>query len=158
MNFPNAPESRRSSYQITLADGSSREMLVGFVRKKMFATCCLLLAWLCATGAVCDVAQLFAWGRMFAGYARVLSVREALTETFDANKPCELCLAVKKTRTSEEGQPRAAEFSAEKLLLACATTADTELVPIAPANHWPLALDWNATGRVDPVPVPPPRA
>lgn len=127
------------------------------MRRNRFATFCLLFAWLCATGAVCDVAQLFAWGRMFAGYARVLSVGEALTETFDASKPCELCLAVKKARTTGDGQPRTMEIAAEKLLLAWAVPAKTEL--FAPPTHaWPAADNWRATTRVEPVPVPPPRA
>ena len=125
--------------------------------RKKIATGCLLFAWLCANGAVSDVAQLVAWSRMFAGYARVLSVSAALEETFDASKPCELCLAVKKERASENTQSPAAALSVEKLLLACSTPAATELFA-PPAGDWPAATDWEIVARTEAVPDRPPRA
>jgi hypothetical protein len=125
------------------------------VRKK-FATACLLLAWLCANGAVTDIAQIFAWGRMFAGYARVLSVSEALVETFDANKPCEICLAVKKDRASE-GQPVNAAASTEKIFLVCSTVPSSEVFT-PPGCDWREATDWEGITRDETVPLRPPRA
>jgi hypothetical protein len=125
--------------------------------QKKIATGCLLFAWLCATGAVSDVAQVLAWSRMFAGYARVLSVREAIVETFDASKPCELCLAVKKDRAAEDAQPGTATLSAEKFLLAYAATPSSELFTSQPEN-WPAATDWKRVARTEAVPVRPPRA
>jgi hypothetical protein len=126
------------------------------VRKKS-ATACLLFAWLCANGAVSSLAQVFAWGSMFAGYARVLSVTEALTETFDASKPCELCVAVKKNRATEDAQPRGAVLSSERLFLACSTPIASELFEPR-AGNWPATTDWIAAARTEPVPVRPPRA
>ena len=43
----------------------------------------LLFAWICANGALLDVVQVFAWGKMFSGYAKSMSVSAALKETFD---------------------------------------------------------------------------
>jgi hypothetical protein len=126
------------------------------VRRKNLATFCLLTAWLCATGAVSNVAQVFAWGRMFVGYTRALSVSEALTETFDASKPCALCLAVKKSRDAENNQPRAAEFSAEKLLLSDGEPEPIVFIP--KTDEWPAAGDWRGCARIETVPVRPPRA
>jgi hypothetical protein len=125
------------------------------VRKKS-ATVCLLLAWLCANGAVSDLAQIFAWGRMFSGYARVLSVNEALAETFDASKPCDLCVAVQETRENDS-QPQAVAASSQKLFLACASTMVAQLLP-PPVGKWPAASDWIVATRIEPVPVRPPRA
>ena len=125
--------------------------------RKKIATLCLLAAWLCATGAVSDVAQVVAWARMFAGYARALPVGEALAETFDASKPCELCVVVKKTRSAEEGQPTAASVAtAEKILLIC--SVPVPVVFSAPAADWPATANWKVCSRTESVPVPPPRA
>jgi hypothetical protein len=124
--------------------------------RKHLATLSLLFAWLCANGALSDVAQIFAWSRMFTEYARVLPVSAALTETFDASKPCELCLAVKETRQADAKQSPALASSAEKLLLSCNATAPIVFTP--PATDWPAAIHWSLCTRVDAVPVPPPRA
>ena len=77
----------------------------------------LLLAWLCASGAMLDVAQVAAWARMFAGYVRTESVAAAARETFDPAKPCQICRAVSKARAA--AAPRAAVPSAgpEKIIL-----------------------------------------
>jgi hypothetical protein len=124
--------------------------------RKNLATLCLAFAWLCATGAVSDVAQVFAWGRMFVGYTRVLSVSAALTQTFDAKKPCELCLAVKQTRGSEDSEPRAT-LAVEKLFLAC-SAAPSPVIVAPPAVNWPDAANWRLVARTDAVPTRPPRA
>jgi hypothetical protein len=125
--------------------------------RKNFATASLLFAWLCANGAASDLAQIFAWSRMFTGYARVLSVREALAVTFDADKPCDLCVAVKKNRASEESQAGTTALSTEKLLLACAAAASPSIV-MPPAGNWPRPTDWKIVARIETVPVRPPRA
>src|SRR5277367_3965041 len=54
----------------------------------------LICAALCASGTLLDMAQVFAWTRMFAGYARNESIAAAARETFDPAKPCALCCAV----------------------------------------------------------------
>lgn len=140
----------KSRLRVARPNGSYRRV------RKSLATVSLLFAWLCANGAVSDVAQIFAWSRMFTQYAQVLPVSAALTETFDASKPCELCLAVKATRATQESRPEAILASAEKLLLSC--TTPTPLVFPAPAVTWPEPAGWCALTRVEAVPVPPPRA
>jgi hypothetical protein len=118
---------------------------------------CLCLAWICATGAMLDVVQVCAWTRMFAGYARELSVGAALRATFDPNKPCELCLAVAKAKASEQREaPVSTTRSGEKLVLACFTVA-TLTFP-ARRERWPSPGPELAATRVEPVPVRPPRA
>jgi hypothetical protein len=117
---------------------------------------CLFFAGLCAIGGVWNGVQVFAWSRMFAGYARELTVSEALRATFDPAKPCELCRAVSKARETERQQvPLAAERSAEKLLLAFHTPAQLWFLPSRPA--WPAARPPFAPRRTEAVPVPPPR-
>ncbi len=65
---------------------------------RRLASISLLTAWLCASGAMLDVAQVVAWTRMFAGYARTESIAAAARETFDPGKPCAMCRAVSKAR------------------------------------------------------------
>jgi len=117
----------------------------------------LLFAWLCANGAVWDVAQIFAWARMFTGYTQTLSVTAALTETFDASKPCDLCLNIAKAKAAEQKQaPQTIERSAEKIFLACETPAKILLEPAI--RDWADAPWRAAVTRTEAVPVPPPRA
>ncbi|HEX3730969.1 MAG TPA: hypothetical protein VHV47_14250 [Opitutaceae bacterium] len=117
----------------------------------------LLLAWLCASGAALDLAQVFAWGRMFAGYARHESLAAAASETFDPAKPCDLCRAVTKAREqSKESQPAIPAAGAERLWLVCERPAPVILNPSRPV--WTeirreAPVPWSLT-----VPVPPPRA
>src|SRR5271170_5027716 len=61
----------------------------------------LLCAWLCASGAMLDVAQVFAWTRMFTGYARNESVVAAVRDTFDPARPCAICCALCRARQAE---------------------------------------------------------
>jgi hypothetical protein len=118
----------------------------------------LLFAWLCASGGLLDVAQVFAWARMCAGYAQIVPLREAVVRTFDPNKPCEICTAVINARhaSSESRQPAAvASVEIEKILLiAC----HGEPVVVAPVlERWPVAENNWAPALAYPVPVPPPR-
>src|SRR5687768_1456684 len=46
-----------------------------------FAQLSLLLAWVCANGAIWDAVQVFAWSKMFVGYASTMTVPAALRET-----------------------------------------------------------------------------
>jgi hypothetical protein len=125
--------------------------------RRTFSITCLLLAWICANGAIWDVVQVVAWTRMFAEHARELPVGEALRETFDPAKPCAICLAVAKAKDVENRQaPQQTERAAEKLLLAC-HQADKILL-VAPVTEWPEAPSCPALVRTEPVPVPPPRS
>jgi hypothetical protein len=118
---------------------------------------CLGLAWICANGAMLDTVQVFAWARMFAGYACALPIGAALRATFDPSKPCELCVAVAKAQASERREAPAAPVRAgEKLVLVCAGLA-TVVFP-ADQEVWPRAEPEFAPARVEAVPVRPPRA
>ncbi|HVS51642.1 MAG TPA: hypothetical protein VHD62_04745 [Opitutaceae bacterium] len=123
------------------------------IRRLAFVS--LLAAWLCANGAVWNVAQAFAWSRMFAGYARTLSVGAALRETFDPAKPCPLCRAVQKARADQEGRQPAAAFDPSRLDLAHEPAV--ALVLARPAISWPRPHAFAASARREPVPLPPPR-
>ena len=122
-----------------------------------FRLIALLSAWLCASGAALDLAQVFAWGSMFAGYARHESLAAAACETFDPAKPCALCRAVSKARDdSKAGQPALPAAGADRLLLVCERPAAIVVPPSRPA--WAeirrgAPVSWSMT-----VPVPPPRA
>lgn len=125
--------------------------------RRSVAIASLALAWLCANGAVWDVVQVFAWGRMFANYAQTLSFAAAARETLDPNKPCELCTTVAKAKSAESKQaPQSvAPVAAGKFLFACPSPA--RFVFVSPPADWPHALASAAPSRTEPVPVPPPR-
>jgi hypothetical protein len=54
----------------------------------------ILFGWMLATGAQWDVAQVFAWGRMFLMYAGEVPVARALKMTFAPENMCAVCKAV----------------------------------------------------------------
>ena len=122
----------------------------------MFGISCLLLAWLCANGAVLDVMQVVAWGRMFAHYVNDLPVETALTRTFDPGKPCELCLAVQKARATEREQSPAPTPGSTVKLTLISQEAEPVAPPAMPGNELE-SLPVRGVMRCDPVPVPPPR-
>ncbi len=116
----------------------------------------LCFAWICANGALWDAVQVFAWARMFAGYAQTMNFADAACETLDPTKPCEICLTVAKAKETERRQvPQAVERSAEKLVLACEPPAKIFLQPSARA--WREAPPRVAASHIESVPVPPPR-
>lgn len=119
------------------------------------APACLLAAWLCASGAVLDLAQAAAWVRMFAGYARTESLASAARETFDPSKPCELCKAVCKAKEAAQHAPAIADKGAAKLVL---ILEKSDVVPLSPSRlEWPDYAPLGAGARVSEVPLPPPR-
>jgi hypothetical protein len=124
------------------------------VRRNVSLTC-LLLAWAFANGAVWNVAQAIAWSRMFATYARTLRVTEALRETLDPAKPCQLCVAVQQARTAEREQHSPALPEVARIDLAVESTTFFVLSP--PSSAWPQLQNASAEARSEAVPVPPPR-
>ncbi|HET7536329.1 MAG TPA: hypothetical protein VFJ90_07740 [Candidatus Didemnitutus sp.] len=127
------------------------------MRRKLSFTC-ILIAWLCANGAVWNVVQVVAWARMFRDYSRVMSASQALTVTLDGSAPCELCQISEKARDQARDQDSpAALASTDKLVLAYQVSA-TPLVVAAPQENWPDIAHDAGLIRTDPVPVPPPRA
>jgi hypothetical protein len=127
------------------------------VVRRRFSLLCLLLAWLCANGAVWNVVQVVAWTKMFHQYSQVMPVVQALKITFDGSAPCDLCVVVQTAEDRAGKQlPQAAALGAsDKLVLACETS--TPLVNVEISAGWPgVAHDAGLT-RTERVPVPPPR-
>ncbi len=125
--------------------------------RRRIATFSLLFAWVCANGAIWDAVQVFAWGKMFAGYSQTMNVPAALRATFDPEKPCEMCVGVATAKeTAKQQLPQSVEQSAEKLLLAIHSSS--VIVFETSAAPWPVTLASVAPIRSEAVPVPPPRA
>jgi hypothetical protein len=116
----------------------------------------LLCAWLCASGAMLDVAQVFAWTRMFAGYARTESIAAAVKETFDPGKPCAICRVVSHARdAADQRAPAAPSAGSEKIVLIF--EGHEGFVAVSAERAWPAAPSARALARGGDVPVPPPR-
>jgi hypothetical protein len=117
----------------------------------------LLCAWLCASGAMLDLAQVFAWGRMFAGYARCESLAAAAKETFDPGKPCEICRAVSMARdAAAKHAPAPLSAGSEKMVMIFERAAPAVILGVE--GSWPGTEVAVAPARPGEVPVPPPRA
>lgn len=124
--------------------------------RRRFATAALVIAWLCAHGAVWDVLQFAAWGKMFAGYSVTMSPAQALNETLDPAKPCDLCTGIAKARAgAKEKLPATEQQQAAKLVLAL-QAADSPDFAHDP-GRWLPAPGMRRVERTDPVPLPPPR-
>lgn len=124
--------------------------------RKKFASFSLLLAWLCANGALWDTVQVFAWAKMFAGFTATMSPVAAAQATFDPAKSCPLCHEVAKAKdTARQQLPATTERAAEKFLLALPEPAALTFTP--PPVTWPTPLASVAPSRTEAVPVPPPR-
>jgi hypothetical protein len=103
-----------------------------------------------------DLAQAFAWGRMFTRYMCRESVAEAAKETFDPKKPCALCLAVGKAReASNSHAPALPSAGAEKMILIF--DGPMEFMALVTREAWPSVSGSYAPSSPRHVPVPPPR-
>jgi hypothetical protein len=123
---------------------------------RRLASISLMGAWLCASGAVLDLAQVAAWARMFTGYARTESVLAAARETFDPAKPCAICRSVSKAREAcDRKGPAVPSAGAEKMVLMLERASP--LVAQGTDRSWPDPLSPQPTVRAADVPVPPPR-
>jgi hypothetical protein len=124
--------------------------------RKKTALFALLLAWLCANGALLDGVQVLAWAKMFAGYSGTMSAAAALEKTFDPAKPCKMCLQVAAAKKAAKQQlPQTVDRSSEKLTLAIHRSPPIIFEPLA--MTWPAAPARVAPSRTEAVPVPPPR-
>ena len=118
----------------------------------------LLFAWACSAGTLLELAQVFAWGRMYAGYARTMSGRDAWRETFDPAKPCEICRAIERARAAgpEAPQTPAPDPTEEISPALFCDAVEIRLVPppfdARRGEHARRPDEWQA-----PVPTPPPR-
>jgi hypothetical protein len=120
---------------------------------------CLLLAWLCANGALWNVVQVVAWVKMIHDYSQVMPAAQALQVTFDGSAPCNLCHLSQAAQDAARDQlPREAALGAglEKLLLI--SEGVPAVVVAAPDLAWPGVVHDAGPTRADAVPVPPPRA
>jgi hypothetical protein len=120
------------------------------------ASLSLLCAWLCASGAMLDVAQVFAWARMYAGYARTESIVASARDTFDPGKPCAICRALSRAREAcGLPAPAAAPAAPEKIVLILERAEP--FIALADDPAWPEAPAARALAFASEVPVPPPR-
>jgi hypothetical protein len=117
----------------------------------------LLLAWFMATGSQWDLVQVLAWGRMFAGYSRSMSVESALRLTFKPDKMCSVCKMVKAAKQQQEQSPVAPSKTLGKILLVFAPVPTVVIAPV-PSGQWPVGMQtMRSAERVAP-PIPPPRS
>ena len=122
--------------------------------RRTVAIVSLGLAWLFANGAVLDVVQVIAWGKMVRDFNRAgLTFEASVRKTLDGSAPCEICSAVQQAKKQTPAAP--VEHSAQKLVLAC-TPADLPVVPPA-LEAWPAPDTLSAPMRSEAVPLRPPR-
>lgn len=118
--------------------------------------CVLLIAWFVATGSAWDLVQVFAWGRMFAGYAQTMTLTDAAESTFDADKPCQLCRAV--AQAKQQQQSTLPEGRADTKIILLFQPA-TPVVYLSPAREsWPRGDVIPVSAERGAPPCPPPRA
>jgi hypothetical protein len=117
----------------------------------------LFFAWLCTSGAMLEIAQVFAWTRMFAAHARTESIASAAKETFDPGKACAICRAVSKAREASGQHGPAQPFNdSAKIVLILERPA---LVVVEPSREgWPEMTPAGIVVRACDVPLPPPKA
>ncbi|MBI5426343.1 MAG: hypothetical protein HZA32_19890 [Opitutae bacterium] len=125
--------------------------------RRKFSTIALLVAWLCANGAVWNVVQVVAWAKMFQDYSAVMPVHEALRVTFVGGEACDLCHVAQSAQdTARDQLPRDdALGGSDRVVLAFHATPP--VVVIAPDFAWPGLANEAGLTRTDAVPVPPPR-
>lgn len=126
--------------------------------RRILSTTYLLLAWLCANGAVWNVVQVVAWAKMFQEYSQVMPASEALALTFDGSAPCAMCVIAQGGQDAARQQlPADAALGGgqEKIVL----LADSVPTPVlvAPESVWPGLVHEAGLLRTEAVPVPPPR-
>jgi len=103
--------------------------------------------------------QLGAWGWMVGTYAQEDGIEQAIRETFNGERPCELCKIIQATETSEQpitpNQTDSKQRDFQLLLVKVDAFAllDNAKSPILRPEHAAAV-----TSRSGEVPVPPPRA
>jgi hypothetical protein len=115
-----------------------------------------MLAWLCANGVIWEAMQVAAWGKMFAGYSESMSFSQALRETLDPAKPCDMCVGIAKAKSEAEKKlPSPEQQTAAKFVLIAHAVAQ----PIFrnERGDWINAPGRRAPSREDSVRLRPPR-
>jgi hypothetical protein len=120
--------------------------------------CVILLAWFAATGIQWDFVQVFAWGRMFAGYAQTMPLSRAVSLTFQPDNLCGLCRIVKdaKQQEGQSGVPQSGSAAGKAPLVFQAAQGVVVARP-AVAPWWTSGPVAPETIRAAPQ-LPPPRA
>jgi hypothetical protein len=125
--------------------------------RRRVAILSLLAAWFLATGNQWDFVQVFAWTRMFAGYVETMSVRNAIEETFDGEKPCALCCAVRRAKERENKEIPPEARLRDKLVLVYQPTVFVVSASSVPEKWREACVTTSGRDRARPA-VPPPRA
>jgi hypothetical protein len=119
-----------------------------------------VFAWFMATGSQWDLAQVVAWGRMFAGYAQEMPLAAAVQKTFSGKK-CRLCEVVQhgKKQQEESAEHSPLAKAAGKMFDLCLLSTSTAVYTPSDrgAEYFGTDLAFNGRGRATP-PSPPPRA
>ena len=105
----------------------------------------VLFAWIFTTGVQWDVTQLFAWGRMFAGYAQDMTVTAAARKTF-SGELCDLCRTVQRGREQQD-------TTAPKPAAGKTVGKSIDLAPL-PVGTAVFAAQPQPEGEVLPLPSP----
>ncbi|MEI6590072.1 MAG: hypothetical protein WCO38_09040 [Verrucomicrobiota bacterium] len=124
------------------------------LRKKL-QHICILTAWLFATGAQWDIAQTFAWAKMFSSYSESMSVGTAIKKTF-SGKMCALCKAVDAAKQQQTATSLpSAGFGAKMIFV----LQEKPVFIFATANILRWSLSDSMYGSFEHVgpPTPPPR-
>jgi hypothetical protein len=116
----------------------------------------LLLACFMATGSQWDLVQVFAWGRMFATYSRIMPVESALRLTFKPGNMCSVCKLVKAAKQQQEQSPAAPLRARGKILLVFAPVP-TVVIAAIPNEQWPMGMKTMCSAERNAPPIPPPR-
>jgi hypothetical protein len=116
----------------------------------------LLLAWLMATGSQWDVVQVFAWGRMFASYSRIMPLESALRLTFKPDNMCSVCKLVKAAKQQQEQSPAAPLKARGKILLVFAPVPTVVIAAIS-TEQWSVGMKTMRSAERSAPPIPPPR-
>ncbi len=145
-----------TAFRHSWLDPRARSGNLPSVRRK-FSITCLLLAWLCANGAVWNVVQVVGWARMIRDYSQVMPVARAVERTFDGSAPCDLCTIAQagQAATRDTKSPATLGEATEKILLIAESAP--ALVLVAPDLSWPGVANDAGLTRTESVPVPPPR-
>ncbi|HVU27665.1 MAG TPA: hypothetical protein VHG71_08005 [Verrucomicrobiae bacterium] len=114
----------------------------------------LVLALIASIGAHWALLQTVAWTTMLADNLCTQSVTEAVSQTFDGEHPCPICMAIAAGKKSEQKT----EFILQKQKLEFPPSGEN-FVLIAPSHFYPFPLiDFSAGSISQEPPTPPPRA
>jgi hypothetical protein len=118
--------------------------------------CCVLLAWFAATGSQWDFVQVFAWTRMLTTYAQSMPISTAAELTFDADKPCALCNAVKSAK-QQQANTTVPGGNADQKVLLIFQPATALFYLASTTTRWSLNEPVLLSADKSAPPTPPPR-